>query len=83
MKNAAKERQARKDMERAERKMGRVRERIEKLGVKQGEVAASVSQTGDYEGLAAIGREIAELKDELEALELEWLEAGERAEYYG
>lgn len=83
VKNAAKERQARKDMERAERKMGRVRERIEKLGVKQGEVAASVSQTGDYEGLAAIGREIAELKDELEALELEWLEAGERAEYYG
>lgn len=83
VKNAAKERQARKDMERAERKMGRVRERIEKLGVKQGEVAASVSQTGDYEGLAAIGREIAELKDELEALELEWLEAGERAEYHG
>ncbi|MDY5403925.1 MAG: ABC-F family ATP-binding cassette domain-containing protein [Trueperella sp.] len=83
VKNAAKERQARKDMERAERKMGRVRERIEKLGVKQGEMAASVSQTGDYEGLAAIGREIAELKDELEALELEWLEAGERAEYYG
>lgn len=83
VKNAAKERQARKDMERAERKMGRVRERIERLGVKQGEVAASVSQTGDYEGLAAIGREIAELKDELEALELEWLEAGERAEYYG
>lgn len=83
VKNAAKERQARKDMGRAERKMGRVRERIEKLGVKQGEVAASVSQTGDYEGLAAIGREIAELKDELEALELEWLEAGERAEYYG
>lgn len=83
VKNAAKERQARKDMERAERKMGRVRERIEKLGVKQGEVAASVGQTGDYEGLAAIGREIAELKDELEALELEWLEAGERAEYYG
>lgn len=83
VKNAAKERLARKDMERAERKMGRVRERIEKLGVKQGEVAASVGQTGDYEGLAAIGREIAELKDELEALELEWLEAGERAEYYG
>ncbi len=83
VKNAAKERQARKDMERAERKMGRVRERIEKLGVKQGEVAASVGRTGDYEGLAAIGREIAELKDELEALELEWLEAGERAEYYG
>ncbi len=83
VKNAAKERQARKDMERAERKMGRVRERIEKLGVEQGEVAASVGQTGDYEGLAAIGREIAELKDELEALELQWLEAGERAEYYG
>lgn len=83
VKNAAKERQARKDMERAERKMGRVRERIERLGVKQGEVAASVGQTGDYEGLAAIGREIAELKDELEALELQWLEAGERAEYYG
>lgn len=83
VKNAAKERQARKDMGRAERKMGRVRERIEKLGVKQGEVAASVGQTGDYEGLAAIGREIAELKGELEALELEWLEAGERAEYYG
>lgn len=83
VKNAARERQARKDMERAERKMGRVRERIERLGIKQGEVAASVGQSGDYEGLAAIGREIAELKDELEALELQWLEAGERAEYYG
>lgn len=83
LKNAAKEREARKDMERAERKMGRVRDKIEKLGVAQGEVAATVGETGDYERLAALGKEIVALKDELEGLELEWLEAGERAEYYG
>ena len=70
-------------MERAERKMGRVRDKIEKLGVAQGEVAATVGETGDYERLAALGKEIVALKDELEGLELEWLEAGERAEYYG
>ncbi|MGV4377075.1 ABC-F family ATP-binding cassette domain-containing protein [Trueperella pyogenes] len=82
-KNAAKEREARKAMDRVERKMGRVREQIEKLGVEQSEVAANVAQSGQYTELAALGKRIAALKDELEELEMQWLEAGERAEYYG
>ncbi|QOR45340.1 ABC-F family ATP-binding cassette domain-containing protein [Trueperella pecoris] len=82
-KNAAKEREARKAMARVERKMGRVREQIDQLGVKQGEVAANVGQTGDYDLLASLGKEIAQLKDQLDELEMEWLEAGEQAEYYG
>ncbi|WP_341827846.1 ABC-F family ATP-binding cassette domain-containing protein [Trueperella pyogenes] len=82
-KNAAKEREARKAMDRVERKMGRVREQIEKLGVEQSEVAANVAQSGQYTELAALGKRIAALKGELEELEMQWLEAGERAEYYG
>ncbi|WP_341828622.1 ABC-F family ATP-binding cassette domain-containing protein [Trueperella pyogenes] len=82
-KNAAKEREARKAMDRVERKMGRVREQIEKLGVEQSEVAANVAQSSQYTELAALGKRIAALKDELEELEMQWLEAGERAEYYG
>ncbi|MEW6877562.1 ABC-F family ATP-binding cassette domain-containing protein [Trueperella pyogenes] len=82
-KNAAKEREARKAMDRVERKMGRVREQIEKLGVEQSEVAANVAQSGQYTELAELGKRIAALKDELEELEMQWLEAGERAEYYG
>lgn len=59
------------------------REQIEKLGVEQSEVAANVAQSGQYTELAALGKRIAALKDELEELEMQWLEAGERAEYYG
>ena len=80
--NPAKQREARKAMERAERRMKRVREQIERLGLEQAEVAATVSQTEDYAALADLGKQIAELKEELEGLEMDWLEAAEQAEYY-
>ncbi|WP_394262327.1 ABC-F family ATP-binding cassette domain-containing protein [Trueperella sp.] len=80
--NPAKQREARKAMERAERRMKRVREQNERLGLEQAEVAATVSQTEDYAALADLGKQIAELKEELEGLEMDWLEAAEQAEYY-
>lgn len=69
-------------MERAERRMTRVREQIDKLGLEQADVAASVSQTEDYTTLASLGKQIADLKDELELLEIDWLDAAEEAEHY-
>lgn len=80
--NSAKRREARKAMERAERRMTRVREQIDKLGLEQADVAASVSQTEDYTTLASLGKQIADLKDELELLEIDWLDAAEEAEHY-
>ncbi len=80
--NPAKQREARKAMERAERRMTRVREQIDKLGLEQADVAANVSQTEDYATLANLGKQIAVLKDELELLEIDWLDAAERAENY-
>ncbi|MDP9801210.1 ATPase subunit of ABC transporter with duplicated ATPase domains [Arcanobacterium wilhelmae] len=79
----AKERAAKKTMARLERQMGKLTEKIEKLGVTLGDVSASVAETGAYDQLAELGREIAELKDEHEALELEWLEAAEEVERWG
>ncbi len=78
----AKHREARKAMERAERRMKRVREQIDKLGISQAEVAATVSETEEYAKLADLGKQIAGLKDDLDAHELDWLEAAEQAEYY-
>ncbi|VEI13031.1 ABC-F family ATP-binding cassette domain-containing protein [Trueperella bialowiezensis] len=80
--NAAKHREARKAMERAERRMTRVRGNIDKLGIEQADVAATVSETEEYERLADLGRQIAQLKDELDELELQWLDAAEDAERY-
>ncbi|MDP9806139.1 ATPase subunit of ABC transporter with duplicated ATPase domains [Trueperella bonasi] len=80
--NAAKQREARKAMERAERKMKRVREQIEALGLEQTEAAATVSETEDYARLAELGKQIAELRDTLEELEMDWLEAAELAEQF-
>ncbi|MGV9182969.1 ABC-F family ATP-binding cassette domain-containing protein [Arcanobacterium canis] len=76
----AKERAAKKTMARLERQMSKLTEKIDKLGVKLADVSANVADTGAYEELAGLGREIAELKDEHESLELQWLDAAEDAE---
>lgn len=77
--DAAKERQARKNMERIERKMGKLQTQLEKLGLEQAELASS----GDYEKLATLGKQAAEIQDEIDQLEEEWMVAGEEAERWG
>ena len=67
---------------RRRRKLLLHREQIDKLGLEQADVAASVSQTEDYTTLASLGKQIADLKDELELLEIDWLDAAEEAEHY-
>lgn len=78
-KDAAKERVARKDMARIERKMEKIRQQIERIGLKQADVAAS----GDFEALADLGKEAAAAQDELDSLEDEWMVAAEEAERWG
>lgn len=78
-KDAAKERVARKDMARIERKMEKIRQQIERIGLKQADVAAS----GDFEALADLGKEAAAAQDELDSLEEEWMVAAEEAERWG
>lgn len=73
---AQQERQARKAMDRAERRMERTSRELAELGIKQGELAAA----GEYDQLAELGREVAQLQDQLAELEEEWLAAGEEME---
>ena len=77
--DAAKERLARKDMERVERKMQRLQKDLDAVGVKQGDAAAS----GDYDALIDLGKKASALTEEIEELELEWLTAAEEAERWG
>ncbi|WP_216448739.1 ABC-F family ATP-binding cassette domain-containing protein [Arcanobacterium phocae] len=76
-KDAAKERLLRKNMARLERKMDKVRQQLEKIGLKQADVAAS----GDFEALIDLGKEAAEAQDELDALEEEWMAVAEEVEF--
>lgn len=77
--DAAKERQARKDMDRAERKMNRLREQLEANGVRQGELVTA----GDFDKLADLGREAADIQSQIDELEEEWMAAAEEAERWG
>ncbi|MFY9262399.1 MAG: ABC-F family ATP-binding cassette domain-containing protein [Actinomycetaceae bacterium] len=79
VRDAAKERQARKDMARVERKLTRLRAQLDDNGLRQAEIASS----GDYEKLTQLGQEAAALRDEIDELELEWLDAAEEAERWG
>ena len=79
--NSAKRREARKAMERAERRMTRVREQIDKLGLEQADVAASVSQTEDYTTLASLGKP-RRSQGRIGAPQIDWLDAAEQAENY-
>ncbi|WP_216381817.1 ABC-F family ATP-binding cassette domain-containing protein [Arcanobacterium phocae] len=76
-KDAAKERLLRKNMARLERKMDKVRQQLEKIGLKQADAAAS----GDFEALIDLGKEAAEAQDELDALEEEWMAVAEEVEF--
>ncbi|MFC5370709.1 ABC-F family ATP-binding cassette domain-containing protein [Arcanobacterium bovis] len=68
---AARERQAKKTMDRLERQIAKLQQQIDALGVQQTEFAMS----GDYEQLARVGKEIAALQEQVEQREEEWLEA--------
>ncbi|WP_216387149.1 ABC-F family ATP-binding cassette domain-containing protein [Arcanobacterium phocae] len=76
-KDAAKERLLRKNMARLERKMDKVRQQLEKIGLKQADAAAS----GDFEALVDLGKQAAAAQDELDALEEEWMVAAEEVEF--
>ncbi|WP_216402647.1 ABC-F family ATP-binding cassette domain-containing protein [Arcanobacterium phocae] len=76
-KDAAKERLLRKNMARLERKMDKVRQQIDQIGLKQADAAAS----GDFEALIDLGKEAAEAQDELDALEEEWMAVAEEVEF--
>ncbi|WP_124054238.1 ABC-F family ATP-binding cassette domain-containing protein [Arcanobacterium ihumii] len=68
---AAKERLAKKAMDRIERQLDKLNKQVAALGAKQTELAMS----GDYDELAVVGKEIVELNQRIEELEEEWLEA--------
>ena len=75
MGDAAKQREARKEMQRVERKLARAAARIEEL-----EAALADLATGtDYERMTDTGNELAAAREEHSELELAWLEAAEAA----
>ena len=67
----AEAREARKAMARVEKQLARLAQREEKLH------AAMLASATDHEKVLALNRELREVVDEREALELEWLEAAE------
>ncbi|MDY5146788.1 ABC-F family ATP-binding cassette domain-containing protein [Actinotignum timonense] len=73
---SALQREARKEVQRIEKRMNRLREQITKL--EERSTACAVS--GDYEELARIGKELSEATGQLDELEEQWLEAAEVAE---
>ncbi|WP_216379569.1 ABC-F family ATP-binding cassette domain-containing protein [Arcanobacterium phocae] len=76
-KDAAKERLVRKNMARIERKMDKIRQQIDQIGLKQADAAAS----GDFAVLIDLGKEAAAAQGELDSLEDEWIVAAEEVEF--
>ncbi|MBW4095640.1 MAG: ABC-F family ATP-binding cassette domain-containing protein [Acidobacteria bacterium] len=72
--NAAKQRDARKDLNRIERQLGKLVSAEEKI---RQQMAVNV---GDYELLADLNKKLAEVGTEKDALELDWLAAAELAD---
>jgi ATP-binding cassette subfamily F protein uup len=71
---SAEEREARKSIARIERRLARI-------GVREAELNAAILDVGqDYEQLAGLGAELAELARERDVLELEWLEVADLLE---
>jgi len=68
---AAEAREARKVMARVEKQLARLAEREERVHAAMAEAAT------DHERVAELGRQLREVAEEREALELEWLEAAE------
>ncbi|MCI7551859.1 MAG: ABC-F family ATP-binding cassette domain-containing protein [Actinomycetaceae bacterium] len=79
VKDSAKERLAHKAMARAERKIARLHEKRDSLGLQQ----ADAAQKGDYERLAVLGKEAADIESDIEEQEAQWLAAAEEAERWG
>ncbi|WP_026553834.1 ABC-F family ATP-binding cassette domain-containing protein [Arthrobacter sp. 35W] len=67
----AQKREARKDLNRIERQLGKIATAEAKLH------SQMESKVGDYEALGELNRKLADLAGEKEELELEWLEASE------
>ncbi len=70
------QREAHKEAQRIERQLGKERKKLEKLHAKIAELSAGT----DAEALADVSCEASELEEQIEELELAWLEAAERAE---
>ncbi|MCG2620571.1 ATP-binding cassette domain-containing protein [Arthrobacter sp. I2-34] len=68
-------RQARKDLNRIERQLGKLGQQKDKLQEQM--TAAGSAAEVDFELLAELNRKLQELAEEEESLELEWLEASE------
>ena len=65
----------------ARKTMARLDKQLERIGGAAGEAGLEMAaHLSDYELLAELGRQSAELAAEREALELEWLEAAEPVE---
>jgi ATPase subunit of ABC transporter with duplicated ATPase domains len=69
----AEKREARKDLNRIDRQLGKIAQQEEKLHVNM----AAKSQSGDFDALGELNTKLQELLEEKEGLELEWLEAAE------
>ena len=69
----AEKREARKDLNRIDRQLGKIAQQEEKLHVQM----AAKSQSGDFDALGELNTKLQELLEEKEGLELEWLEAAE------
>ncbi|WP_423184038.1 ABC-F family ATP-binding cassette domain-containing protein [Arthrobacter sp. NyZ413] len=69
----AEKREARKDLNRIDRQLGKIAQQEEKLHVQM----AAKSESGDFDALSDLNAQLQELLDEKEGLELEWLEAAE------
>jgi hypothetical protein len=69
----AEKREARKSLNRVERQLNKLAQQEEKIHV---QMAASTND-GDFERLGGLNKQLKDLTDEKDALELEWLEASE------
>jgi len=69
----AERREARKDLNRIDRQLGKIAQQEEKLHTQM----AAKSESGDFDALGELNAKLQELLEEKEGLELEWLEAAE------
>jgi ABC-type multidrug transport system ATPase subunit len=69
----AEKREARKDLNRIDRQLGKLAQQEEKLHAQM----AAKSESGDFDALGELNAKLQELLEEKEGLELEWLEAAE------
>ncbi|WP_426302590.1 ABC-F family ATP-binding cassette domain-containing protein [Arthrobacter sp. R-11] len=69
----AEKREARKELNRIDRQLGKIAQQEEKLHTQM----AAKSESGDFDALGDLNTKLQELLSEKEGLELEWLEAAE------